>query len=285
MPMSPVCQKLRDAVDAYSQFLHEDGPRSHLGASQIGDPCRQKLWLGFRNCDYKVHTGRMQRLFNRGHKEEPRVRDYLEGAGIKFQTLLEFYNWKTEQHQFSSGMGHFGGSCDGIVTMPTGVGVKGNLVWECKTYGKATEFKGLFETGVQSVKPIHYAQMVLYCHKFNCNHALYTAVLKSNDEIYYEILPANPEFAMQLEDKSLEIITSQQSLPKLGASAAYYKCKFCDFSGVCHGGKEVLRSCRSCQNARAVDNGQWECSLYGIIPKEHCMKPTQCGQWVSILQR
>lgn len=71
------------AIDDYCQTAYNDGHRSHLGASQIGEECKRKLWYVFRWCFQEQFSGRMLRLFNRGHREEERFIEWLEGIGAK----------------------------------------------------------------------------------------------------------------------------------------------------------------------------------------------------------
>lgn len=77
-----VAKRVSLAIDDYCQS-YDDGHRNHLGASLIGDDCKRKLWYGFRWAFKKKFEGRLLRLFNRGHREEDRFIEWLEGAGFK----------------------------------------------------------------------------------------------------------------------------------------------------------------------------------------------------------
>lgn len=70
-------------IDNYCATEYDGGPRRHLGASLIGHDCKRYLWYVFRWCFHKKHDGRQQRLFNRGHREEARFVEWLEGIGFK----------------------------------------------------------------------------------------------------------------------------------------------------------------------------------------------------------
>ena len=50
----------------------DEGFRTHLGASLIGGECSRALWYGFRWATKPKFSGRILRLFNRGHLEEAR---------------------------------------------------------------------------------------------------------------------------------------------------------------------------------------------------------------------
>jgi hypothetical protein len=70
-------------IDEYAQKAYDDGHRNHLGASLIGHDCNRYLWYIFRWCLHEKFSGRMLRLFNRGHREEDRFIEFLEGIGFK----------------------------------------------------------------------------------------------------------------------------------------------------------------------------------------------------------
>lgn len=76
-----LAKRLKHDIDAWCVQKFDDGPRAHLGASVIGRECARELWYGFRWAHYKRHDGRMLRLFQRGHLEEGRIIEYLEGIG------------------------------------------------------------------------------------------------------------------------------------------------------------------------------------------------------------
>lgn len=78
-------QKISDQmmidIDNYCDRKWLDENRRHLGFSLIGDECQRKLWYGFRWCKTPKPSPRVKRLFDRGHKEEERFIDYLQGIG------------------------------------------------------------------------------------------------------------------------------------------------------------------------------------------------------------
>lgn len=82
-----LAKRIKEDVDAYCAEAYDDGPRRHLGASLIGHECKRYLWYVFRWCLHEKHDGRQQRLFNRGHREEARFVEWLEGIG--FQVWFE----------------------------------------------------------------------------------------------------------------------------------------------------------------------------------------------------
>lgn len=78
-----IAERILKEVDQYCVQTYDGGHRTHLGASLIGRSCKRYLWYVFRWCKHVQHDGRKQRLFNRGHREEARFIEWLEGIGFK----------------------------------------------------------------------------------------------------------------------------------------------------------------------------------------------------------
>lgn len=78
-----IAERVLNEIDRYCNETYDDGHRKHLGASLIGRKCKRYLWYVFRWCKHVDHGGRKQRLFNRGHREEARFIEWLEGIGLK----------------------------------------------------------------------------------------------------------------------------------------------------------------------------------------------------------
>lgn len=81
--ISIVQKKLMEEIDEWCVKTFDGGHRSHLGASLIGHECSRYLWGIFRWLKREDTDGRKQRLFNRGHREEERFVQYLEGIGCQ----------------------------------------------------------------------------------------------------------------------------------------------------------------------------------------------------------
>lgn len=91
-------------IDDYILRTYDDGPRTHLGASLIGHECGRYLWYTFRWCFREVHTPRMLRLFNRGHREEPRFIEWLRGAGLEVYDVAPqvlHYHGESDSYYFA----------------------------------------------------------------------------------------------------------------------------------------------------------------------------------------
>ncbi len=233
--------------------------RSHMGASLIGGDCSRATWYGWRWFTRPKHSGRLLRLFNRGHLEEARFIAILLTIGC--QVYQQDANGK--QFRISHANGHFGGSSDGIVyNIPD---LPGQYVLaEFKTHSLAS-FTKLQKAGVADSKPEHVIQMNIYMEKMNIPVGLYMAVCKDNDAIHAELIVANKDLAESHLDLGEYLIQLQTPPKKLNNSSGYYKCKWCDHRPVCHLGELPDLNCRTCKFSQTVDNGGWVCSFDGRV--------------------
>jgi hypothetical protein len=253
----------------------EDGFRSHLGASMIGRKCAREVWYGFRWATKPEHEGRQLRLFNRGHLEEARFIALLLSIGV--QVFQQDENGK--QFRISDAGGHFGGSGDGVAVGIPDVPAGTPCLLEFKTHGD-NSFKKLREKGVREAKPEHYTQMQVYMRKMGLSVALYGAVNKNDDDLHFEIIYADPGYADQYLDRARQIVTLHEAPAKIGKTAGWFECKFCDHKPVCHNGAPPAKNCRTCHMVRVdVDNGGWVCGQTGeVLSKEKQL--VGCNEYV-----
>lgn len=242
--------------DAYRP--QEEAFRSHLGASLIGRECDRELWYNFHWAKRPHFSGRIMRLFNRGHLEEARFVALLLMIGCQVWQM----DSTGKQFRISDHGGHFGSALDSVVQglpeYPTEP-----ILAEFKTHGDKS-FQKLKKEGVRSSKPEHFVQMQIYMRKMGLNRALYLAVNKNDDELYAEYIELMPEIADQYIDRAGRIIYIKQAPKKINQSPGFFKCKFCDMSSICHTDAPIAKNCRTCQFAEARPNGSWFCQGYGI---------------------
>jgi hypothetical protein len=247
-------------------------PRAYLGGSAIGDECSRKLWYGFRWASKPGFDGRLYRLFQTGHLAEPRFFKDLRDIGVE---VWERDPKTGRQFAFDDVYGHFRGNTDGMVRKVPGGGARDHLL-ECKTHG-AKSFAELTKKGVVESKPMHWIQMNTYMGWTGYERALYAAVNKDTDELYFERVKFDAlEFA-KTQAKAEAIIFATLPPSRLSDDPAYYKCKMCDHREVCHGIRVPKKSCRTCVHATPTKNGDgsWHCAKYDIAPT-HDQQLTGC---------
>lgn len=288
--------RISSEVDA--QCVEEYGsepPRKHLGASIIGDDCAYRIWANWRWLRLEKFSGRMHRLFQRGHREEHQFIDRLTKIGFQ---VFDIDPATGKQFRIEGCEGHFGGSADTFAWAPQRYGLDAPLLVEYKTHNeksftklagkclaKSPDYKRdkANAAGVQKSKPQHYRQMCSYGRAYGVRYALYCAVNKDTDELYFEIVELNYGEADDIFRKADTVVWSQVPLARISQTATYYECKMCNLVGVCHLGHMPDKNCRSCRFARPVAGGEWYCDHFAdVIPFEFML--TGCSDnWQSIV--
>ena len=248
-------QVMPHMTDAYRGADPDGGFRSHLGASIIGKECARAIWYGFRWARAANFSGRMIRLFHRGHSEEARFLAMLLAIGC--QVYQQDANGK--QFRISDVGGHFGGSGDGVVIGLPDVPPGAPCLAEFKTHGEKSFLK-LVKEGVRVAKFEHFVQMQIYMRKMNILYAMYGAVNKNTDEIHLEMVTLDANLADQFLDRGRQIIMMRSVPEKMpNASPGFFACRFCDVKDICHSNASMDHNCRTCHHAVAREDGTWWC--------------------------
>lgn len=266
-------KQIVEAIYGHYHSKYNGEFRPHLGASMGGDPCLRKLWYSFRWSTMVIHEGRMQRLFQRGHREEEYFQEDLTSIGIQVITGDEQGN---QYRLVCPDNRHIGGSTDGYgeVKVERFDGLKKGewLLVEMKTHNEKS-FKLLNKDGVQITKPLHYSQMQIYMRWSGLNRALYIAVNKNTDELYTEIVQYNQAEAESVESRMISVVEAKEPPPKLHTDASRFECKYCDYNDICHTDRyRIHNSCRSCVFAMPFSDGNWGCQKYetNIVDQNGC---------------
>lgn len=275
-----IADLIEDQINEYCFLAYNDGNRNHLGASEIGQDCLFALWAKFRWLFEEKFSGRMQRLFQRGHIMEPHYIAWLAAIDIHVQQVDSSTG---KQYRFEAVNGHFGGSCDGIAVFgPRWGALAGKrILLECKT-NRDSDFDKLKSIGVIKHLPKHYKQQCTYGKQLGLEFALYININKNNDELDVEVLALDWTIGEDDLKKAEFIILSQLPPPKISTNPSDYRCKYCPAFNVCHLGEAPLKSCRSCAAAKPIENKQWYCQMWNnVIPADFIK--TGCEAWTSII--
>lgn len=271
-------------VEAATSEHFAEGFRRHLGASIIGHECARYLWFNFHWVKAEKVEGRMRRLWNRGHLEEPRMIAWLRLIGFTVHEYDHEADGET-QYRIEGAKGHFGGSLDSIAFAPERYGI-GNipLLPEYKTHNDKW-FKDVKKHGVIKAQPKHYKQMCSYGRAYGIRYGLYCAVNKNDDELYYEVVELDWGQADDLFRKAEYIIFSD-FVPRISEHPTFFKCKMCSMVGVCHLDEPADVNCRSCVHAKPVEDKRWWCELHSPeanAPIPGDVIPNGCPSWKSII--
>ncbi len=248
---------IADAKDAYEG--QKDDFRSHLGGSMIGRECPRQLWYNFHWTKPPKFEGRMLRLFNRGHLEEPRLVAMLMMIGCEVHSQ----DSKGNQYRISGVGGHFGSAIDGVIEGCPDLPDE-PILGEFKTHNDKS-FKKLIAEGVMRAKFEHYVQMQIYMGYYKLRYALYLAVNKNDDHLYGEMIEFDPacyELYMARAEKLCLMNTGIP--PRISDSPGFWKCKYCEFKDVCHLSGTPSVNCRTCAGSIATPDGKWHCVKWGV---------------------
>lgn len=269
-----------EAKDAFEG--QKDDFRSHLGVSQIGRECARELWYRFRWASNTSVTGRMLRLFNRGHLEEPR----LVAALITAECKVWSHDENGDQFRVSYCGGHYGSAIDAVVeNCPDMPDIP--ILGEFKTHNQKSflklagkNFKEYVEyekhsshpnvprvtfegSGVKIAKFEHYVQMQMYMGYFNLTHSLYLAVDKNDDMLYAEIIEFDKSVYDMYVSRGHKIVFMNNGIPaRIAESVGFWKCRFCDFKDLCHRGEPPAKNCRTCAGSKSCEDGSWQCMTF-----------------------
>lgn len=248
---------IAEAIIKWRERTTPSEHRPHLGASVIGHECSRHLWLHFRWAKVPVWDGRVLRMFDTGKREESRVLDELRGIGAQV-----WADDGTAQFRVSALGGHFGGSMDAVIQLPTDTEP---CVLEIKTHN-AKSFADLKKSGVAKSKPQHWTQMQVYMHLAELNKALYFAVNKDTDEIYTEDVAYDWAAAERIINKAQHILTATEPPSKISEDPSWFACKWCSYYDFCHGTELPDVNCRTCCHSTAIidaEDAKWTCGAGG----------------------
>lgn len=268
-----IAERIKSDIATFCSAHYDNERRSHLGASEIGKVCDRRLVYSFRWMYRKIFDGRMLRLFNRGHREEERIIEWLRGITAKVWATTE----DGKQFRISSD-GHFGGSMDGLAQLSYGFDMM--FLTEYKTHNDKSFQKLVKANSVKLAKPEHYVQMCVYGEDYDLHYAIYFAVNKNDDDIYVEIVELDHELGKRYKQRGKNIVYAERLPPKIAATAAFMDCKYCDFVGICQNGQSIDKNCRSCAASIPLEGGEWFCRHWNAnIPREEI--PKGCGNWTE----
>ncbi len=210
-------------------------PRDYLGASRLGAACERQLQYEYAKAPVdqgKGFSGRLLRIFERGHRSEDMVIRWLRLAGFTLKTE----DANGHQFGFSVAGGRLRGHVDGVlVAGPEGFAYPS--LWENKCLG-AKSWRVLVKNRLAVSKPIYAAQMALYQSYLELHEhpALFTAVNADTMEIYAELIPFDAGLAQRMSDRAARVIQATdvgELLPRSFADPTHFECKFCAYAERC----------------------------------------------------
>ena len=285
--MAKITHEKTIAERIYDTYKRNGRMSNRLGASIIGTECERALWYGFRWCAGPDFSGRMLRLFQRGHREEEVLVKNLRDIGYIVHEVDPETGY---QFELTERRGHFVDYIDGCL-----LGVhEAPTTWhvlEMKTTNDKG-YKALVKSGVEVAQPKHYAQCMAGMGLTGMTRALYISVNKNDDNIYTERIRYDAKFFKLLMAKAKRIIESPEPPERMsGAKPAFFKCKWCDFNSICFAEKMPGVNCRTCAFSTPIEGAEWCCEKTDTVLsaadqkagcKKHCYIPPLIVGWEPV---
>lgn len=216
--------------------------RRYLGASRLGIACERALQFEYADAPVdpgSEFSGRMLRIFEVGHA--------LEDLAIRWLRLAGFYLYTRKrnggQFGFSVAGGRIQGHVDGVIAAaPAALDLTFPMLWECKTMNDK-HWRETARKGVAVTKPVYAAQVATYQAYMEAsipgiatNPALFTAINKDTQELWFELLPFDGALAQRMSDRAVKVIQATETgeqLPRIAREPGFYECKYCAWAHRC----------------------------------------------------
>lgn len=236
-------------------------------ASSAVSECERATWYAFRWAAPREEiTGQKERLFETGRREEERLLDNLEDAGV----IVERTDPATgKQWRIELANGWLRGKMDarayGVPEAP-----KTEHVVEVKSH-KDKSFRELLKhappkgDGLLRAKQDHFAQCQFYMHASGIKRCLYLAVNKNDESLYAERLEYDAAFCIAIEARVARIVASDRAPSRLHDdpnTKAAFACQWCPALAICHEGAFARRNCRTCLSIEFRDGAVAHCTLH-----------------------
>ncbi len=233
---SSLSERVTALIDAGMQKARSRQPeRQYLGASRLGASCERALQYEFAKApvDYgREISGRMLRIFERGHVMEKCMVTWLRGAGFELLT----HKPNGEQFGFSVADGRLQGHIDGVIIGgPEGFSYP--ALWENKCLGQKS-WRELEKNRLAVAKPIYAAQVALYQAYLELHEhpALFTAINADTMEIHAELVPFDAALAQRMSDRAVKIIKAtevDELLSRAFNDSTHFECRMCAWQDRC----------------------------------------------------
>jgi hypothetical protein len=237
---SSLCGQVTALVDAgMQQARARQSERQYLGASRLGVACERALQFEYAKAPVdhgRAPSGRLLRIFERGHVNEECMVGWLRDAGFDLRTHKALPDGSFEQFGFSVADGRLQGHIDGVfVGGPEGFAYP--ALWENKCLGSKS-WRDLEKNRLAISKPVYAAQVALYQAYLELarNPAIFTAVNADTMEIYVELVPFDAALAQRMSDRAVKVITATEAaelLPRAFADQTHFECRMCAWQDRC----------------------------------------------------
>ena len=233
---STVSERMQSLLDEVLEAKNaKSSPRDYLGGSRLGVACERALQYEYAQAPVdhgRDFTGRILRIFERGHTMEDLMIEWLRLAGFELKTQGK----DGHQFGFSVADGRLRGHCDGVIVAgPEGFAYP--ALWECKALGSKS-WQDLVKKGLAISKPVYAAQVAVYQAYLDLhqNPAIFTALNADTMEVYTELVPFDGALAQRMSDRAAKVIKATEAgelLPRAFQDPTHFECRFCAWQDRC----------------------------------------------------
>ncbi|MFQ5460826.1 MAG: hypothetical protein ACE5EL_08535, partial [Anaerolineae bacterium] len=107
----------------------------------------------------------------------------------------------------------------------------------------AKAWRETVKKGVTKAKPVYAAQVAVYqaymegsVPGISQNPAIFTAINKDSQELYFELMPFNGGLAQKMSDRGVRVITATEAgelLPRVTTTPTHFECTWCSWQDRC----------------------------------------------------
>ena len=107
----------------------------------------------------------------------------------------------------------------------------------------AQNWRDCVKRGVAVAKPVYAAQMAIYqaymestVEGISRNPALFTAINKDTQELWFELVPFDAALAQRMSDRAVKVITATEAgelLPRAFNDPTHFECRMCAWQDRC----------------------------------------------------
>lgn len=233
-PWQETSKLLADVMDkTWKEKKDAEPRRKYLGGSIVGRDCEREIAYQYygtpKDADKTGFSGQLYRIFDRGHKGEDRMAEYLRVAGFELVTERA----DGSQFGFRALDGRFSGHIDGVI-LSNPLGLPPNMLWENKILNNKS-FGDTYNHGIKKSKPVYYTQVQLYMAYMELDGCFFTCENADTCEVYGEHITFDAKHAQEMSDRAVRIVQSQrpEDLPRCSMTPTDYRCKKCDYPARC----------------------------------------------------
>lgn len=244
----------RDLIKSALDFQEEEPQNfgSFMGMSNIGHDCIRYLQYTVRRAYPDSISPKLKRIFNMGHFVEKEVIAELKSIGAVITN---------EQDTVFDHTGCWKGKVDGLISNLPGC-EKTIHVLEIKSHNDKNFQKLVKTKDLRIANHKHYGQICIYMKYMKVNRGLYVAYNKNTSEYYIERIYEEPDYANELNRKTMEVLASDQLYPRIGTGTkTWHACRYCPAKEVCFDEAKPRKNCRTCDFVEMTNGNLWSCTL------------------------